>query len=116
MHYSVEKFDKNERAMKEYLHLLRDVLEHGEKRQDRTGTGTLSVFGVQSRYDLSKGFPLVITKKCHVRSIIHELLWFLKGGTNIQYRHDNNVTIWDEWADEHGDLGPVYGFQWRHWG
>jgi thymidylate synthase len=102
--------------MKEYLQLLNDVLITGEKREDRTGTGTLSVFGYQSRYDLSKGFPLVTTKKCHVRSIIHELLWFLKGETNVQYLHDNKVTIWDEWADANGNLGPIYGFQWRNWG
>jgi thymidylate synthase len=102
--------------MKVYLKLLQDVLDTGEKRQDRTGTGTLSVFGYQMRFDLAQGFPLLTTKKLHVRSIIHELLWFLKGESNIKYLHDNNVTIWDEWADKNGDLGPVYGYQWRHWG
>lgn len=101
--------------MKQYQQLLEHVLEHGTKKNDRTGTGTYSVFGYQMRFDLQKGFPLLTTKKLHTRSIFHELLWFLKGDTNIQYLKDNKVTIWDEWADEKGDLGPVYGKQWRSW-
>src|SRR5204862_1035657 len=101
--------------MRQYLDFMRHVRDHGQRKDDRTGTGTLSVFGYQMRFDLSAGFPLLTTKKLHTKSIVYELLWFLNGDTNIKYLNDHGVSIWNEWADENGDLGPVYGKQWRRW-
>jgi len=101
--------------MQQYLSMMRHVREHGARKEDRTGTGTLSVFGYQMRFDLSQGFPLVTTKKLHTKSIVHELLWFLSGDSNIRYLKENGVSIWNDWADDDGELGPIYGVQWRNW-
>jgi thymidylate synthase len=114
-HYALLATHLSSGSMKQYLDLMSEIVETGASKSDRTGTGTLSVFGRQLRFDLSAGFPLITTKKLHLRSIIYELLWFLRGDTNIKYLKDNGVTIWDEWADENGELGPVYGHQWRSW-